>query len=483
MFVGRREYLDRLSSYLDKVRRDADTGERKPGKALLIRGRRRVGKARLVEEFLEQQEVPHLFFAATGRPVRDELGLFTEEAAWSDLPGAELFRDVELASWDAAFRLLAKALPEDRTSVIVIDELPYLIARDPDIEGTLQRSFDRELSRTPVLLIGIGSDLSMMEALNGYGRPFHQRAGEMIVPPLTPAEVGTMLGLGPADAFDAWLVTGGLPLICSEWAPGHSLHGYLTTAVADPTSALLVSAERSLAAEFPQDARAREVLSAVGSGERTFSNIARAAGEMAHSTLTNALELLLDKRMIAVDAPLSTKPSREKRYRVADPYLRFWLSFLGPRINEIERGRGDRVLAAVDASWTSWRGRTVEPVLRDALARLAPAVTRDNQDDAGIPGVVGSYWTRTNNPEIDIVVADKEPVAGQVFALGSVKWLENSPFDAHDLGELQSHRLQLPGASADTPFIVVSRSGVTPEITGTAGVTHVGPQDLTTAYR
>lgn len=479
MFVGRRDYLDRLSTFLDHVRCDADAGERKPGKALLIRGRRRVGKSRLVEEFLEQQDVPHLFFAASGRPVREELRLFADEAAWSDLPGAELFRDVDLSSWDAAFRLLASALPEDRPSVIVIDELPYLIDRDPDIEGTLQRSFDRDLSRKPVLLIGIGSDLSMMEALNGYSRPFHQRASEMVVPPFTPAEVGAMLALDPAEAVDAWLVTGGLPLICSEWEPGQLLHDYLASAVTDPTSALLVSAERSLAAEFPAEARAREVLGAVGSGERTFSNIARAAGEMAHSTLNNALGLLLDKRLIAVDTPLSTKPSREKRYRIADPYLRFWLSFLGPRINEIERGRGDRVLAAVDASWTSWRGRTVEPVLRESLARLSPPVIRD---DADIPGVVGSYWTRTNNPEIDIVVADKEPVAGHILSLGSVKWLENAPFDAHDLGELQSHRLQLPGASADTPLIVVSRSGITPEVAG-AGVTHIGPDDLIAAYR
>jgi uncharacterized protein len=43
-------------------------------------------------------------------------------------------------------------------------------------------------------------------------------------------------------------------------------------------SPLLVSAERSLAAEFPDTAMAAQVLSAIGSGERTFTNIAKAAG-------------------------------------------------------------------------------------------------------------------------------------------------------------------------------------------------------------
>ena len=77
---------------------------------------------------------------------------------------------------------------------------------------TLQKLFDRTLSKLPVLLVLIGSDLSMMESLNTYGRPFYQRGTEMVVPPLNPAEVAAMRDTGPADAFDAYLVSGGLPL-------------------------------------------------------------------------------------------------------------------------------------------------------------------------------------------------------------------------------------------------------------------------------
>ncbi|WP_436790541.1 hypothetical protein [Yinghuangia sp. YIM S10712] len=45
--------------------------------------------------------------------------------------------------------------------------------------------------------------------LSTYGRPFHQRGAEMVLPPLTPYEVGEMTGLTAADAIDAHLVTGG----------------------------------------------------------------------------------------------------------------------------------------------------------------------------------------------------------------------------------------------------------------------------------
>lgn len=196
----------------------------------------------------------------------------------SDLPLASVFRDQTPTSWDAALRLLAAALPPDRPCVVVVDELPYLIANDPGFEGSLQKVFDRELSRLPVLLLCIGSDLAMMEALNGYGRPFHQRGTELVVPPLSPAEVRAMLGCSAADAFDSYLVTGGLPLILDEWPAGASVAGYLATAVADPTSALLVSAERMLAAELPVQAQARLVLGAIGSGERTLQILTCGSG-------------------------------------------------------------------------------------------------------------------------------------------------------------------------------------------------------------
>lgn len=45
--------------------------------------------------------------------------------------------------------------------------------------------------------------------------------------------------------------------------------------------------------------------------------------------------------------------SNQSRYRVTDPYRRFWLTFLGPHVPEIERGRGDRVLHRIDRSWGS----------------------------------------------------------------------------------------------------------------------------------
>lgn len=196
----------------------------------------------------------------------------------------------------------------------------------------------------------------------------------------------------------------------------------------------------------------------------------QAAGDMAHSSLARALDILIDKRLVAAEVPLWMRPSRERRYRIADPYLRFWLAFIQPNRALIERRRGDLALARIRESWTSWRGRAVEPLIRESLARLLPV--------RGLPdaAAVGGYWTRANDVEIDVVGADREPVARKVLFLGSIKWLEESPFDLRDLTALQRARGYV---TADpVPLLAVSRSGF-----ACAGLdAMLGPDDLLRAW-
>jgi AAA+ ATPase superfamily predicted ATPase len=468
-YVERQQQTAELQHLFDQVTGTTD----RPGRAVLIRGRRRVGKSRLVEEFVDSAEVPSVFFTASGRSIKDDLAAFADDVATSTLPGAELFAGDPPSSWDNAFRLLAAALPTDGPSIVVLDELPYVTSADDGFEGVLQRHFDRELSRRPVLLIGIGSDLAMMEALNDYDRPFHQRAAEMVVPPLSPSEVGRMLSLKAGDAFDAYLVTGGFPLVCRDWGQGRDLWSFLESALTHATSSLLVSAERSLAAEFPGDVQARRVLEAIGQGQRRFSDIGSKAGDIKGTPLTRSLELLRAKRVVTAERPLSLKSSADTRYRIDDPYLLFWLRFLGPHLAEVERGRGDRVLQRIRDEWTLWRGRAIEPVIRESIARMPH---EDLQVPVDVTMAVGGFWNRTNTVEVDLVLADKEPVAKSIFGVGSIKWT-SKPFGAKEHGELIAHRNQIPGTSDGDALVVVSRSGVDERVRASGAVV-LGPDEL-----
>ncbi|MGC0338351.1 DUF234 domain-containing protein [Streptomyces sp. SLBN-8D4] len=279
-----------------------------------------------------------------------------------------------------------------------------------------------------MLLLLVGSDVSVMESLQSSGRPFFGWATKNTVQPLNLADV--------------------------------------------------LAGEPFLLGEFPAASQSRAVLETVGSGERTFSAIAAQAGgggALPAGILSPLLTTLQDKRVLTADLPLSVKPdSKNRRYRIADPYLRFWLAFLQRAIPLIERGRGDVALERIERSWSTWRGRAIEPLIRESLLRLLP--NGEWPETEAIDG----WWNRQNNPEIDLIGADREPVARQVQFVGSVKWLGNQPFGRHDYDALVRDMLAVPGAAPDTARVVVSPCGVVEGLPLTACW---GPEDLVRAWQ
>jgi len=447
-FVGRARDLAVLGDELAAIR---ETGT---GRFVVVRGRRRVGKTWLIEEFLEREHLPHVYFGATRRTSERELRLFAQALAISALPAAEAAEGLAFDDWGTA--LTTATAGTDRTSptAIVIDEFPYLTTDDPGVEGSIQAAWDRTLSRRPVLLILVGSDLSVMESIGAYGSPlFGRPTRELILEPLEPAELAEIARLEPAAAIDAYAVVGGFPQLAQLWPKGGSLRGFLAQALAHPDTPFVLGGARILDAEFPGEVQARTVLSVIGSGERAPSAIANGAGLPA-SNLDRSLKFLsATKRMIRVDQPLAAKPLRAPRYSVADPYLRFWLRFIEPALGEIERRRGGEVAKRIVAEWSAYRGRAVEPIVRLALERRLP------DDRFPNASFVGGYWTRRSQPEVDLVGADKPEAPARIGFVGSIKWRERAPFDDRDAAALSAAAVRVPGVTVTTPLVAVSRSG------------------------
>lgn len=272
-FVGRKAELALLRKRLDRVTAAG------AGVAMAIRGRRQVGKSRLVQEFCDLARRPYVFFSATkGASSLEAIADFTAELRESSLPAdPELVPTEAPTSWPDAFRALAAVLP-DSPSIVVLDELPWLAEQDPVFDGALQTAWDRLLATRPVLLLLLGSDLHMMERLTAYDRPFYGRADSLVLGPLNPAETGDALGLNAADAIDAHLVSGGLPGVLRAWPHATPALDFIKAECADPASPLFGVPEAALMAEFPAPDQARRVLEAVGSGDRTYANIAATAG-------------------------------------------------------------------------------------------------------------------------------------------------------------------------------------------------------------
>jgi uncharacterized protein len=381
-FIGRNRDMQRLWQHLDAVKMDGR------GRLLSIRGRRQAGKSRLVTEFADRTELPQLFFTGARLATQaDELIRLAADASRSaTLPGASVFDGVAPGTWSAALRLIASSLP-DGPAIVVFDEFPWMCEASPSLEGELQVAWDRLLESKPVLFILIGSDISMMEALSTYQRPLFGRVKEVVVNPFELGDTAQMIGTDdPAVAIDAQLVTGGYPRVSAEWRNAPDVTAFLRRQLADENSELVDVGRNVLAAEFPPDLQATRVLLAIGAGTRTNKDIGVRAGIKA-APLARSLRTLQEaKRIVAADRPMSVRPRNDPRYRVADPYLRFWLRFIWPSLPDVARGRPDLALTRVTSSWSEYRGQAVEPIVRQSLERIA--ATDPQIADAS---VVGGY--------------------------------------------------------------------------------------------
>ncbi|GLY06840.1 ATP-binding protein [Actinoplanes sp. NBRC 101535] len=459
MFVGRRRELDLFADRLERIR---VTGE---GQSVAIRGRRQVGKSRLVQEFCDRSEVPYCFYEAVkGMSPTDAIGDLLQALRESSLAvgrAGDTLPSVAPANWGDMFKLLAQVLP-DSPSVVVLDEMPWLSEQETTFDGHLQVAWDRLLSRKPVLLLLLGSDLHMMQRFTEYDRPFYGRADNLVLHALNPAETARQTGLTGADAIDAHLITGGLPGIVRRWGSGMPAADFLERQLTDQTSPLFSVPEAALAAEFPLADMSSRVFEAIGGqGGRTFTNIARDAGAQGNPVSSGTLSPVLsrladDKQIVAVDRPLSTRPSKLAVYRIADTNLSLYVAMLREVHHLVRRDREAAARTIIARRWSTWRGLAVEPLVREALARAG--------GDGGLPWddvlEVGGWWNRQANPEIDLVGADRMPVASRVPFAGSIKW-QDGAFDRHHLAGLVRDAPLIPGFEPGVGgLVVVSRSGV-----------------------
>jgi hypothetical protein len=457
--------LARLGAELERVRK------RGQGRMLSVRGRRQSGKSRLLTEFVETSGVPYLFTTA----IKNASSSTQLAQVWSDLQSSRLPLSglgtafvVPPASWTDLFARLPLAVG-DGPAIVVLDEFPWAAELDETLEGVLQNAWDRSLERIAVLVVLVGSDMAMMERLTEHDRPLYGRAGEMVVDPLSPAEIAEAVddGRSAVDVLDLFLATGGYPRLVSAARDHRSARRFVHSQLQDDQSPLAVTGLRILDAEFRDELRARTVLEAIGAvevGHVTFSRaVANLSGDerAAGTALTRALPTLVHaKRVVTIDTPAGAgSASKLRRYRIVDPYLRFWFRFCAGHLDDIARGRADLAVDHFDRDFASWRGRAIEPVAHDAVLRLART---DRPFEELVR--VGAWWDRRGTHEYDIVGAAR---SGDVAIVGTVKWRARKAVSSLELRALAEARSVIPNAASARLAVVCPagvRAGVEPDV-------------------
>ena len=218
MFVGRKEYLDDLSALWRKS----------TSSLVACRGRRRIGKSTLIAQFAERTAEAFLSFEGLpprkGMTNRRQLDNFaTSLSRQTNQPR------LVLENWQDAFFWLNEAIDNGKRTVVLLDEISWMGAYDPDFPGYLKSAWDKLLHRHDKLVVVVCGSVSAWIKRNildntGFAGRFSR---DYILPELPLSACPAFWGPGAErvssrELFDMLSVTGGIPRYLEEVDPALS---------------------------------------------------------------------------------------------------------------------------------------------------------------------------------------------------------------------------------------------------------------------
>jgi len=159
------------------------------------------------------------------------------------------------------------------------------------------------------------------------------------------------------------------------------------------------------------------ILSAVAAGFHQWSDIAKMAG-LAATGLGHYLKLLQGLELLERRTPLLTKAnSKQGRYYLRDPFLRFYYRFIVPQLGAIKRGYQEAAATKIEAELHAFLGTHVfEELCREWVYAAA-----ETDRLPFLPQRVGGHWSATE--QIDVVAVNWDEA---VVLYGECKWKHNS---------------------------------------------------------
>ena len=323
----------------------------------MLYGRRRVEKTTLLAQFLKT--VPGIYFLASEEGTARNIQDFSRYAG--EYLGDPDFERSRYPDWEAVTKALVRHRnffpPSGEKVVIVIDEFPYLIARDRATPSLFQRVWDTVLSREPVMLIVSGSSVSTMETeVLGYTSPLYgRRTGQWQLEPLSYPYLRRFFPYTEEDLVMTWCVIGGIPAYLRLFRPDRMFWENVGEEILKKGAYLYSEAEILMQYEFREAGNYMAILRALAAGYTTLTPICQETG-LDKGMVSRYLSVLSRMRLIDDEVPVTAHAGyRRRHYRLADPYLTFWFRFVYPRRAEIETGRAGRCsLPSGERSRPTW---------------------------------------------------------------------------------------------------------------------------------
>lgn len=310
-FVDRESELDAL-----EARYASDDAE-----FVVLYGRRRLGKSELVRRSIADR-TDAVYYQAIESTAPNQLDQFVETVT-DQFPGIDTVR----RDWEAILGALG-----DRDAVLVIDEFPFLVEEDDSLPSRIQRVWDTTLQDTSMTLVLVGSSISVMEddVLASSSPLYGRRTATIDLKPLSVGHVREFCGTDDAESIvQTWAVYGGTPYYLQTIDPDASLAANVRRSILSERGLLYSEPEFLLRTELDQPNTYYSVLRALAHDRRTPTEIAGMAG-IESGSLSSYLQKLRRLRLVERHIPVTESPTASKRgrYRLADPFIRFWFRFV-----------------------------------------------------------------------------------------------------------------------------------------------------------
>lgn len=396
------------------------------GGLVVLYGRRRVGKTRLLLEWAKKHAG---LYTVADQSVAELQRRYFAEALSEVLPG---FAEVEYRDWRSLLsRLAREAQIKGWRGPLIFDELPYLVLASPELPSVLQRWIDHEARAARLVVAIAGSSQRMMQGFVLSGNaPLFGRAREILeIQPLPPACLREVFdgaeGVRWVELYTAW---GGIPRYweLAEDA-GDDVAGQVERLVLDPLGPLHREPDRLLLEEIPSALETRPLLDALGAGAHRVSEIAGRLGRPATS-MARPLDRLLRLGLVRRELPFGEDEKSSKRalYKIADPFFRLWFRTVAPHRAQFASGTPAARLQIFARFWDSLCAQGWEELCRQQVTRMP---TESPLGRLGPWGPASRWWHGTQ-PEWDLVSVS---ISGERVLLGEVKWSARR-FNRRDLG-------------------------------------------------
>lgn len=330
------------------------------GKLLVVYGRRRLGKSRLIKRILKEGDV--YYEATKSESSTQRLGLAASVAlSYND------FDKPTYSTWDSLLSAFNNQCKEGAT--LMLDEFPYLVERDSSLPSVIQNIVDSGTMRYNLLICGSSQRMMQKIVLDG-SEPLYGRASEKInLGPIRAQYWWHELNLTAKQVVEEYSVWGGVPRYWVLREQYSSLDDALENLVLDEHGPLAEEPEALFLDDTNAIAPYISIMTAIGQGNAKFSRIADVV-EHKVSELVPVMKNLIAMHYVRKEVPFGedTEKSKKTLYVIDDPFLDFYYRFVVPAKPLLSMDRTDVVLKNIHSHMAEHVGHVWERLCQIAVS-------------------------------------------------------------------------------------------------------------------